>query len=134
MCTPERAAGGQPTSGQSQGPSDYPVRHIPPLGSSSLCDVPHRTPGILDSGKAAQSNPLLKALAKLRRSLELYSARAHGDPHRNIAHPHPRHRSQVGRNEQVDLEPRIGWANADLAVVADEPPSTLRGRLVGKIE
>jgi hypothetical protein len=37
--------------------------HTPSLGSSSICDVPCRTPGILDSGE-----PALKALANLATS------------------------------------------------------------------
>ena len=134
MCIPKRAARGQPTSGQLQGPSDYTVRHFPPLASTSLCDVPRRMPGILNSGESAQPEPLLKALAELTRSLEFDPTRADRDSHRNIAHPHSRHRPQVGCNKQTDLEPRIGWANADLPVVSEEPPGALRYRKIGKIE
>src|SRR5258708_24114238 len=117
-----------------QGASGYATRHIPPLGSSSLGGVPRRTPGILNSGESAHPEPALKALTEITRALELDPARADRDPHRNIAHPHSRQRPQVGRNKQADLEPRVGWANADLPVVAEEPPGPFRYRQIGKIE
>jgi hypothetical protein len=110
------------------------MRHIAPPGSCSLCNVPRRNPGIRDCGESAQSKPSLKTLAEITRAIELDAARADRDPYRNIAHPHPRHRPQVGRDKQADVKSRIGRANADLAVVAEEPPGPFRHRQIGKIE
>src|SRR5262245_44744919 len=105
-----------------------------PFGAVAMAAAPQRAPGVGDLGEPAQTKPALEALAKLAWTIELDLARGNRAFHGEIAHEHARHRPQVGRNVEVDLEPRIGGAKIGLLAVAHEPPGAFRCRQIGKIE
>src|SRR5262245_4000990 len=107
---------------------------VPPLGSIPIAAGGRRAPGVADMGEPAQPKPALEALAQLPRAVELDLAGSNGAFQRKIAHEYARHGPQVGRNIETHLEPRVGGTKVDLLAVADQPPSTLRRRQIGKIE
>src|SRR5262245_13488046 len=91
-------------------------------------------PGILDLGETAQSQPLFEALPQLARTAELDGIVGERGLEQEIAHEDACHGSQVGRDVQIDLEPRIGGAKIGLLAVADQPPRPFRRRQSGEFE
>src|SRR5262245_61666278 len=107
---------------------------VAPLGSIPIAAGGRRAPGLAGMGRPVQPKPALEALAQLPRAVELDLAGSNGAFQRKIAHEYARHGPQVGRNIETHLEPRVGGTKVDLLAVADQPPSTLRRRQIGKIE
>src|SRR5215475_5300197 len=107
---------------------------VPSVGSVAIAIGVHGTPRVANSGKGAQSQPALEALAQLSRAVELDLATNNGAFQCDIAHEHARQGLQVGRNVETHLKSWVGGTKIDLLPVADQPPSTLRRRQIGKIE
>src|SRR6516225_2311969 len=107
---------------------------VPSVGSIAIAAGVHGTSRVANSGEGAQSQPALEALAQLSRAVELDLATSNGAFQCDIAHEHARQGPQVGRNVETHLKSWVGGTKIDLLPVADQPPSTLRRRQIGKIE
>src|SRR5580704_11962179 len=58
------------------------------------------------------------------RAIEFNLTLRQGSPVRQIAQPYLSQRSEVGRDVEIDLEPRIDWTNVHLGRCTDQPPVT----------
>ncbi len=95
---------------------------------------PNVSPGIFHVSKSAAAKPLFEIPAQRTWTFEFNITACQSNSVCQIAQPYFGQGSEVGRDMEIDLEPRIDWTNVHLGRRADQPPLTATRRDSGEVE
>jgi NitT/TauT family transport system substrate-binding protein len=103
--------------------------HLTPRSASRLRDLflihdsrLNVLPGVLHISESAAAEPLFKMPLQRTRAIEFNVTLGQGNPVCQITYPYFGQRSEVGRDVEIDLEPRIDRTNVHLGRCTDQPP------------